>query len=113
MCAIQHAIEAAGIPTVSLNMMPDIARRAGVPRCLGVEMPYGHPCGHAGDAAEQTSIVRAALRVLAHAGAPSVVDLDAPVWEGEADWHPPEPSPIIKLLIEQRKAQARARRDPR
>ena len=111
MCAIQNAIETAGIATVSINLMPDIARRAAVPRCVGVEMPYGHPCGHAGDAAEQTAILRATLRLLNDATEPTVVELDEPRWRGDADWHPPEPSPIIKLLIEQRKKEARERRE--
>ncbi len=111
MCAIQNAIEDAGIASVSINLMPDMARRAGVPRCVGVEMPYGHPCGHAGDAAEQTTILRAALRLLDEATEPAIVELEEPRWQGEADWHPPEPSPIIKLLIEQRRREARDRRE--
>ncbi|MFA5889851.1 MAG: hypothetical protein WDA27_02675 [Actinomycetota bacterium] len=104
-------IEEAGIATVSITMMPDMARRAGVPRALGVDMPFGHTCGHARNSDEQTAIVAAALSLLESASGPeTVVDLDKPRWEGDADWHPPEPSPIIAALKEQRRREAELRR---
>jgi len=36
-------IEASGVPTVSLSMIPDLTRAVGVPRLAGIGYPLGHP----------------------------------------------------------------------
>lgn len=113
MCALARTFEAAGLTTVVVNMMPVWGERYGVPRTLGVEFPFGHPCGMPGDSALQKRVVRAALDLLASPGPPPVVaDFDEP-WPGDFDewkraWHPKEPSPIIRWLREQAAARARA-----
>ena len=93
-----------------VTMMPYWAERLGVPRTIGVEFPYGHPLGRPGDRDTQTRVIREALRLLEEAKAPGEIreldfewpqDLD----EAKKDWQPLEPSPIIKMMIEQRKAQ--------
>jgi len=93
-----------------VTMMPYWAERLGVPRTIGVEFPYGHPLGQPGDTDTQIGIIRAALRLLEEATEPGEIreldyawpqDLD----EAKKDWQPLEPSPIIKMMIEQRKAQ--------
>src|SRR5258708_17648383 len=38
-------IEAAGIPTVVVTMMPATAEERRAPRIVGVEFPFGHPFG--------------------------------------------------------------------
>ena len=115
MCALARTFEAAGLTTVVVNMMPVWGERYGVPRTLGVEFPFGHPCGVPGDIASQTRVVRAALDLLASPGPPPVVaDFDEP-WPGDFDewkraWHPKEPSPIIRWMREQAAARAREQR---
>ncbi len=96
--------------TVLVTVMPYWAERLGVPRTVGVEFPYGHPLGRPGDRDTQMGIIRSALRLLEEATSPGEVrELDY-VWpqeldEAKRDWQPPEPSPIIRMMIEQRQAQ--------
>ena len=57
----QRVLEAAGIATVTLSMIPDLTRAVGVPRLVGVSHPMGRPFGRPGDAdrlrAEQVDAV--------------------------------------------------------
>jgi hypothetical protein len=109
---LARVIEAAGISTVMVTAMPDLAERAGVPRIVGLEFPFGHTLGHAGDREEQMKVIRGALRVLRDAREPNVVEHlpyewpDAERWKQQ--WHPKEPAPIIALLIEQRRRARQA-----
>ena len=110
MPVLARTFEEAGLSTVLVTVMPYWAERLGVPRTVGVEFPYGHPLGRPGDRDTQTGIIREALRLLEEATGPSEIreldyrwpqDLD----EAKKDWQPLEPSPIIKMMLEQRKAQ--------
>lgn len=101
-------IEAAGIPTVIVTMMPSVAVERRAPRIVGVEFPFGHPFGMPHDRAMQRQALELALRVLAGASAPGArVDLDlewpVPVREAYRTWQPNEPSPIVKKLLESRR----------
>ncbi len=95
---------------VLVTVMPYWAERLGVPRTVGVEFPYGHPLGQPGDRDTQMGIIREALRLLEQATEPGEIrELDY-VWpqeldEAKRDWQPTEPSPIIKMMLEQRRAQ--------
>ena len=107
---LARTFEAAGMSTVLVTMMPYWAEKLGVPRTVGVEFPYGHPLGQPGDRETQTAIVRAALAMVAEAKGPGEIRELGLVWpqelsEAKRDWQPPEPSPIIKMMLEQRKAQ--------
>ena len=110
MPVLARTFEEAGLSTVLVTVMPYWAERLGVPRTVGVEFPYGHPLGRPGDRDTQTGIIREALRLLEEATGPGEIrELDY-VWpqdldEAKKDWQPLEPSPIIKMMIEQRKAQ--------
>ena len=100
-------IEAAGIPTVTVTMMPAVAEERSAPRIVGVEFPYGHAFGMPHDSAMQRRVVELALRVLAGASAFGTrVDLDVewPVQLREAyrAWQPKVPSPIVRKLLESR-----------
>jgi hypothetical protein len=114
-CALARTFEASGLTTVVVNMMPVWGERYGTPRTLGVEFPFGHPCGMPGEIAMQTRVVRAALDLLASPGPPPVTaHFDEP-WPGDFDewkraWHPKEPSPIIRWMREQAAARARDQR---
>ena len=98
--------------TVLVTMMPYWAERMGVPRTLAVEFPYGHPLGRPGDRDMQMAVIRAALSLLEQARVPGETrELDyewpQPLDEAKRDWQPLEPSPIIKMMLE----QARQRRE--
>src|SRR4030042_3453640 len=96
--------------TVLATIMPYWGERLGVPRTVGVEFPFGHTLGRPGDRDTQTGIIRSALALLEEATEPGEVrELDY-VWpqdfdEAKRDWQPEEPSPIVKVLMERRRAQ--------
>ena len=117
MNALARTFEAAGLSTVVVNIMPVWGERFGTPRTLGVEFPFGHTLGLPGDAALQTRVIVAALRLLETAQSPGPVvgDFDEP-WPGDFDiwkkaWHPPVPSPVIRFMREQAERNARERRE--
>lgn len=113
MPVLARLIESAGIPTVIVTMMPDVASRYRVSRIVGVEFPFGHPFGMPGDAGTQRAVTAAAVELLAGATAPETRrDLDL-AWPQDRktaykDWQPAEPSPVVKVFLER---LAAARRD--
>jgi hypothetical protein len=108
--ALARILEVAGVSTVVINMMPLWGERLGAPRTLGVEFPFGHPCGLPDDVGLQSRVVRAALALLAAPGPPPVVEHFPEPWPGNFDewrrrWHPPRPSPFIRWLRERNEAR--------
>jgi len=106
-------IEAAGIPTVIVTMMPAVAQERRAPRIVGVEFPYGHAFGMPHDRAMQRRVLELGLRVLSGAAAFGTrVDLDlewpVPLRDAYRAWQPKEPSPIVKKLLEARADAARS-----
>jgi D-proline reductase (dithiol) PrdB len=102
---VARRIEAAGIPTVTLEMIWVYHHLVGIPRVAAIEHPFGRPLGDAGDADTQRAVLRAALGVFATARAPGHVEHLPFVWPEdprETKWHPAEPSPIIALLRRRR-----------
>jgi D-proline reductase (dithiol) PrdB len=100
-------IEAAGIPTVIVTMMPSVAEERRAPRIVGVEFPFGHPFGMPHDSGMQRRTLELALRVLAGAASFGTrVDLDVewpvPLREAYRSWQPTEPSPIVRKMLEAR-----------
>jgi hypothetical protein len=100
-------IEAVGIPTVVVTMMPSVAEERRAPRIVGVEFPFGHAFGMPHDRAMQRRVLELGLRVLAGASAFGTrVDLDVewpvPFREAYRAWQPKEPSPIVKQFLEAR-----------
>ena len=98
-------IEAAGIPTVVVTMMPAVAEERRAPRIVGVEFPYGHAFGMPGDRKMQRRVLELALRVLAGAkefGTRVDIDIEWPVPLRDAyrAWQPKEASPIVRKLLE-------------
>ncbi len=97
----QREFEAAGFTTVSLSQIPVFTAAMGAPRVAGIEHPFGRLFGKPGDAAGQTRVLQAALRVLVDASAPgAVIDLPFrwPERRSEAIRHPKELPPIAQLL---------------
>jgi D-proline reductase (dithiol) PrdB len=103
-------IEAAGIPTVVVTMMPDVADALLTPRVVGVEFPFGHPFGMPHDRGMQRLVLETALTVLSGAARPGTrVDVDVawpvPLREAYRAWQPAEPSPIVSLLLQSRRGR--------
>ena len=61
---VQSVIEKAGIPTVSITLLPEVTRRVRPPRALAVDRPLGFPLGEPGNAMLQKEIIKAALQLL-------------------------------------------------
>jgi hypothetical protein len=102
-------IEAAGIPTVVVTMMPAVAEERQASRIVGVEFPFGHSFGTPHGEAMRRGVLELALRVLAGASAPGTrVDFDVewpvPLRDAYRAWQPKEPSPIVKKMLEARAA---------
>jgi hypothetical protein len=103
-------IEAAGIPTVTVTMMPSVAEDRRTPRIVGVEFPFGHAFGMPHDHVMQRRTLELAVRVLA--GAPTFgtrVDLDiawpVPIRDAYRAWQPKVASPIVRKILEAQRSQ--------
>lgn len=72
---IQHQIEAAGIATVGITVIPHLTWGGGAPRAAYLRFPMGNPLGEPFEAAFQRQIVREALGVLATAEVPRTIVL--------------------------------------
>ena len=103
MPVLARLLEAAGLPTVVVTMMPDVADALVTPRVVGVEFPFGHPFGWPGDPSVQRRVLLTALTLLAGAGGPGTrVDVDV-AWPQDRraayrSWQPAEPSPIVAAM---------------
>ena len=102
---VARIIEAAGIPTVTLNMIWVYNRIIGMPRVAAIEHPFGRPFGDCDDAQTQGAVLRASLGVFGSADQPGQVEHLPFRWHEEpkqTKWHPAEPSPIIALMKKRR-----------
>lgn len=61
---VQSVIEKAGIPTVSITLLPEVTQRVRPPRALAVDRPLGYPLGEPGNAVLQKDVIKAALQLL-------------------------------------------------
>jgi len=92
-------IEAEGISTICLSVIPVLTAATGAPRVAALEYPFSRPLGMVGDVAGQAAVLRATLEALAAAGAyGAVIDLPFqwPEPRGKAMGVLPEP-PIAAL----------------
>ena len=60
---VQSVIEKAGIPTVSITLLPEVTRRVRPPRALVVDRPLGYPLGEPDNAMLQKEIIKAAIQL--------------------------------------------------
>ena len=116
MPVLARVVEAAGIPTVTVTMMPVLSEKYRASRVLGVQFPFGHSFGVSGELAMQTRTLQAALNLLVSATeAETRVDVEDS-WPGDPkeaykSWQPSEPSPIVAHSIDMiRKARREAAR---
>lgn len=115
MPVLARTLEASGLSTVLVTMMPYWAEKIGVPRTLAVEFPFGQTLGGAGNVAQQRRVLEAALRVLATADTPGAIVHADEEWPEATKtavkaWQPPEPSPIIAELAPQFRQMLREHR---
>jgi hypothetical protein len=100
---VQRVLEARGIPTVAVSMIPELTRAVGVPRLAGIGYPMGRPLGRPHDADGQRAVLRAVLEVLSSARGPDAyVDLpfvwpESPAQARNTSKDLPPP-PIVELL---------------
>jgi hypothetical protein len=102
---VSRVIEAAGIPTVTLNMIWVLQRAVGMARVAAIEHPFGRPFGDVDDTETQEAVLRASLSVFETAKEPGHVEQLPFVWHEdpkETKWHPSEPSPIIAMMKKRR-----------
>jgi D-proline reductase (dithiol) PrdB len=98
---VARVVEAAGIPTVTLNMIWKYHNLVGMPRIAAIEHPFGRPYGDVNDVETQTSVLRSALAVFDQAEEPGHIEHLPYRWHEDpkdTKWHPAEPSPIIALM---------------
>ena len=103
MPVLARTLEAAGLATILVTMMPFWAEKTGAPRTFAVEFPFGHTLGQPGEIEQQRRVILEALRVLETAEAPGTIVHSEEKWplpqkESYKAWQPEEPSPIIAEL---------------
>ena len=118
MPVLARTLEAAGLCTVIVTMMPYWAEKIGVPRALAVEFPFGHSLGRPHDPAMQLRVIRQALSVLATAPDPGTIVHSSETWpvpqeEATKQWQPDEPTPIIKIMAPRLRQLLREQRESR
>ncbi|MBI3128104.1 MAG: hypothetical protein HYZ11_10910 [Candidatus Tectomicrobia bacterium] len=70
---VARAIEAAGIPTVSLSIVREITLQVRPPRAVFLHWPLGHPLGEPGRPAQQRQVFLDALGLLESARSPGAL----------------------------------------
>jgi hypothetical protein len=70
---IARTIEAAGIATVCVIGLREIAEQVRPPRSVHLKWPFGHPLGEPGQRAQQLSVIHYALAALYTVQAPGAI----------------------------------------
>jgi D-proline reductase (dithiol) PrdB len=106
---VARAVEEAGIPTVTLELIWTFQRVVGMPRVAAVEHPFARPFGDVSDTATQRAVLLAGLGVFQTAREAGHIEHLPMAWPPDPDerrsWHPAEPSPIRALLAERRRRE--------
>jgi hypothetical protein len=71
---LAHVFEAAGLATIVLSSIRDVAERIHPPRALHCEFPLGRPLGKPGDADFQHDVLARAFALLLESSGPVLVD---------------------------------------
>jgi len=96
-------MEERGIATVVLTPTWEFHYAVGIPRSAAIEYPYGRPVGQVGDRDGQRQVLTAALAMFNDTESPGEIRHLPFTWPEDprnADWHPPEISPIIKQNLD-------------
>ena len=75
-CLLQAAIERAGIATVSISLLREVASTLKPPRALFVPFPMGYPLGEPNNAPLQHQIIAAALGLLKRDNVPVLEEFE-------------------------------------
>ena len=67
---VARDIEAAGIPTVTFNLIPEIVPIVGIPRAVKLKQPFGRTLGKPNDALAHQEAIRQALLFVEAAAEP-------------------------------------------
>jgi hypothetical protein len=70
---IARTIEAAGIPTICIIGLREIAEKVRPPRSLYLKWPFGHPFGEPGNRLQQRSVLHATFRALSDIQPPATI----------------------------------------
>ena len=100
---LARTLEALGLSTILVTMMPYWAEQVGVPRTLAVEFPFGHTLGQPNNKPQQLRVIFEALKLLDTANTPGAIGHSSEEWpvpqrEAYKSWQPKEMSPIIKEM---------------
>lgn len=103
MGVLQRVLEAGGISTVSLSMIPKLTRSQSVPRLAGISYPMSRPMGMPGDAEGQLSVLKATVTLLETATAPDTYEELSFQWpqspaRARKETKPQDNPPIVGLL---------------
>lgn len=106
MPVLARTLEASGLSTIMVTMMPFWAEKVGVPRTLAVEFPFGHTLGQPHNVDQQMRVIHQALDILETEETPGSIVHSSETWpepldEARANWQPEEPSPIIEVMTPQ------------
>ena len=82
---IARAVEAAGIPTISMTSALDITQSVKPPRSVFVNFPLGHQTGKPHEQELQRSIVRDTFRALETISTPGEIVTLPYAWDGGDD----------------------------
>lgn len=83
---IARAVEASGIPTISMTSALDITESVKPPRSVFVNFPLGHQTGRPGQPDLQRAIIRDAFRALETITEPGTVVTLPYVWDSDSAW---------------------------
>jgi D-proline reductase (dithiol) PrdB len=81
---VSRAIEAAGIPTVSLSIVREVTEKTPPPRALYLRFPFGHALGEVGQRDQQFDILLRAFRLLFEAEVPGTIRDSGLRWRRES-----------------------------
>jgi len=83
-----RAIEAAGIPTISLSIVREITEKTPPPRALFLRFPFGHALGEADNRDQQFTVLHLAFRLLFEADRPGTIRDAGLHWRRDRYSHP-------------------------
>jgi len=86
---VARAIEAAGIPTISLSIVREITEKTPPPRALFLRFPFGHALGEPGKRDQQLTVLYRAFRLLFEADRPGSISDAGLRWKRES-YPPPD-----------------------
>ena len=85
MPVLARTLEAAGLSTILVTMMPFWAERVGVPRPLAVEFPFAQTLGQPHNRSQQMSVIQGSLQVLEETDQPGIICHSIEEWPQPKD----------------------------